>query len=47
MGWFAGAFFGKDNATLEKMKAVRERKIEKLKAEIAEINAELAKRSND
>lgn len=39
MSWFAGFFFGKSKATLEAMKADRERRIEEIKKEIAEIEA--------
>ena len=44
MGLFMDFFFGKSEETLKAMKADRERRIEELKAEIAEIEAELSKR---
>lgn len=43
MSWFMNFFFGKSKETLEAMKAEREHQIEKLKAEIAEIEALIAK----
>jgi hypothetical protein len=46
MGWFADFFFGKSKETLEAMKQDRERQIEKLQVEIAEIDA-LIEKSED
>jgi hypothetical protein len=43
MGLFASFFFGKDKTTLEAMKEDRLRRIEELKAEIAEIDALIEK----
>lgn len=47
MGWLMDFFFGKSVETLIAMREDRQRQIEKLEAEIAEINALIAKKKSE